>query len=99
MATATPSAPSSSSAALLALADVILSVDQVQQYMDSDKYRWHIDSELNTGVIFFRNSPGGVAVLDECCDRGLSRVGDHVVECCGDHAVPPTDSTALTMLW
>ena len=52
-------------AALLALADVVLSVDQVQQYMDSDKYRWHIDSELNTGVIFFRNSPGGVAVLDE----------------------------------
>ena len=25
---------------------------QVQQYMDSDKHRWHVDSELNTGVVF-----------------------------------------------
>ncbi|KAL1523586.1 hypothetical protein AB1Y20_018522 [Prymnesium parvum] len=52
-------------ARLLALADVVLSVDQVQQYMDSDKYRWHVDSELNTGVAFFRNSVGARAVLDE----------------------------------
>ena len=43
---------------LLALADVVLSVDQVQQYMDSDKHGWHISSELNTGVAFFRNSKG-----------------------------------------
>ena len=50
---------------LLALADVVLSVDQVQQYMDSDKHQWHIGSELNTGVVFFRNSPGAMAVLDE----------------------------------
>ncbi len=53
------------SARLLAMADVILSVDQVQQYMDSDKHRWHIDSELNTGVAFFRNTPGALAVLAE----------------------------------
>ena len=32
-------------AALLALADVVLSVDQVQQYMDSDEHSWHIGSE------------------------------------------------------
>ena len=57
--------PPRPSAALLALADVILSVDQVQQYMDSDKYQWHIHSELNTGVAFFRNSKGALAVLDE----------------------------------
>ena len=50
---------------LLALADVVLSVDQVQQYMDSDAHHWHIGSELNTGVAFFRNSPGALAVLDE----------------------------------
>ena len=50
---------------LLALADVVLSVDQVQQYMDTDKYYWHIGSDLNTGVAFFRNSPGAIAVLDE----------------------------------
>ena len=48
------------SARLLALADVVLSVDQVQQYMDSDKHAWHIGSELNTGVAFFRNSAGGL---------------------------------------
>jgi len=57
--------PPRPSARLLALADVILSVDQVQQYMDSDKYHWHIHSELNTGVIFFRNSDGARAVLAE----------------------------------
>ena len=50
---------------LLALADVVLSVDQVQQYMDTDRYYWHIGSDLNTGVAFFRNSPGALAVLDE----------------------------------
>ena len=50
---------------LLALADVVLSVDQVQQYMDTDKHYWHIGSELNTGVAFFRNSKGALAVLDE----------------------------------
>ena len=50
---------------LLALADVVLSVDQVQQYMDTDKHYWHIGSELNTGVAFFRNSEGALAVLDE----------------------------------
>ena len=50
---------------LLAFADVVLSVDQVQQYMDSDKHYWHIGSELNTGVAFFRNSVGAIAVLDE----------------------------------
>eukprot|EP00964_Phaeocystis_antarctica_P150218 scaffold117604_cov39-Phaeocystis_antarctica.AAC.2 len=60
-----PEAVARPSAALLALADVILSVDQVQQYMDSDKYQWHIHSELNTGVIFFRNSDGARAVLEE----------------------------------
>ena len=45
------------SARLLAYADVILSVDQVQQYMDTDRHHWHVHSELNTGVVFFRNSP------------------------------------------
>jgi hypothetical protein len=53
------------SCGLLAFADVVLSVDQVQQYMDSDKHQWHVHSELNTGVTFFRNSPGALAVLDE----------------------------------
>eukprot|EP00966_Prymnesium_polylepis_P240699 5566528-Prymnesium_polylepis.1 len=57
------------SAKLLALSDVILSVDQVQQYMDDDKHRWHVDSELNTGVIFFRNSAGALAVLEEWADE------------------------------
>ena len=57
-----PEAAARPSAALLALADVILSVDQVQQYMDSDKYQWHIHSELNTGVIFFRNSEGALGL-------------------------------------
>lgn len=52
-------------ASLLALADVVLSVDQVQQYLDCDKHRWHVDSELNTGVLFFRASAGALAVLDE----------------------------------
>jgi hypothetical protein len=50
---------------LIAFADVVLSVDQVQQYMDTDKHYWHIGSELNTGVAFFRNSAGALAVLDE----------------------------------
>ena len=57
-----PEAGARPEAALLALADVILSVDQVQQYMDSDKYQWHIHSELNTGVIFFRNSEGALGL-------------------------------------
>jgi len=57
--------PVRANARLLAYADVVLSVDQVQQYMDSDKHQWHIGSELNTGVAFFRNSPGALAVLDE----------------------------------
>ena len=26
---------------------------QVQQYLDCDKHRWHVDSELNTGVVHF----------------------------------------------
>ena len=70
-----PEAAARPSAALLALADVILSVDQVQQYMDSDKYQWHIHSELNTGVIFFRNSEGA---------RGLGLVAEAVrVRSCG----------------
>ena len=56
------------SARLLAYADVVLSVDQVQQYMDSDKHHWHVHSELNTGVAFFRNSPGALAVLEEWKD-------------------------------
>lgn len=53
------------SARLTALADVVLSVDQVQQYMDTDRHRWHVDSELNTGVAFFRASAGALAVLDD----------------------------------
>jgi len=38
---------------------------QVQQYMDSDRHRWHVDSELNTGVVFFRSTKPALAVLDE----------------------------------
>ncbi|KAL3914662.1 MAG: hypothetical protein SGPRY_007552 [Prymnesium sp.] len=69
------------SARLLALSDVILSVDQpqsrpehslveqVQQYMDSHGYHWHVGSELNTGIAFFRNSAGARAVLEEWAQR------------------------------
>ena len=60
-----PGGPVQSRCRLLALADVVLSVDQVQQYMDTDTHHWHIHSELNTGVAFFRNSEGALAVLDE----------------------------------
>jgi len=33
--------------------------------MDSDKHRWHVDSELNTGIVFFRATAPALAVLDE----------------------------------
>eukprot|EP00962_Isochrysis_galbana_P004554 scaffold1242_cov123-Isochrysis_galbana.AAC.7 len=33
--------------------------------MDTDKHRWHVDSELNTGIIFFRATRPALAVLDE----------------------------------
>ena len=67
-------------------------VDQHRRGGEPEPHEW--DQAVATSEEFRL-----VAVLDECCDRSLSRVGDHVVECCGDHAVPPTDSTALTMLW
>ncbi len=84
--------------------DVITGVSDVRQVIettDVDQHRrggepepHERDQAVATGEEFRL-----VAVFGECRNGGFSRVGDHVVECCGDHAVPPTDSTALTMLW
>ena len=47
---------------------------QVQQYLDCDRHRWHLDSELNTGVVFFRATPAALAVLDDWCDEHETRL-------------------------
>jgi hypothetical protein len=33
--------------------------------MDSDKHQWHVNSELNTGILFFRATRPALAVLEE----------------------------------
>ena len=47
---------------------------QVQQYLDCDRHRWHLDSDLNTGVVFFRSTPAAFAVLDDWCDHHETRL-------------------------
>ena len=67
-------------------------VDQHRRGGEPEPHEW--DQAVSSGEEF-----RFVTVFGECRNGGFSRVGDHVVECGGDHAVSPTDSTALTMLW
>lgn len=59
--------------------------------MDSHGYHWHVGSELNTGIAFFRNSAGARAVLEEWAQRMKDAIAkvDTVRTRVGRVEVPP----------
>ena len=78
----------------------VIDVGQVSETTDVDQHRRRGEPEPHERDQAVATSEKFrlVAVFGECRNGGFGRVGDRVVECGGDHAVPPTDSTAWTML-
>ena len=56
-------------AALLALADVIVSTDVTAGSFDNDKSLWGINNEMNTGMLLMRSTVGAMAVCRAWVDR------------------------------
>ena len=63
MAYGDPNQPPLREAALSALADVLVSTDEINHRADSQQGGWGFHSELNTGVLYFRATPGALGVV------------------------------------
>ena len=63
MAYGEPSEPPLPEAALSALADVLVSTDDINAQNDARSGNWGWGSELNTGVLYFRATPGALGVV------------------------------------
>ena len=96
-----PAQPPLPEAALSALADVLVSTDEINAGKDAPHGSWGWGSELNTGVLFFRATPGSLAVV-QAWRQAMMRV--RAAEFVNDQGMreqphPATHGTATLTQW
>ena len=76
MSWAQPAEPPLPEAALIALADVLVTTDELDAERDVTGVRPGAGTDLNTGVVYFRSGPGSLAMIQQWRKAMLSRKGD-----------------------
>tara|TARA_B100000524_G_scaffold344764_1_gene242466 strand:+ start:205 stop:2913 length:2709 start_codon:yes stop_codon:yes gene_type:complete len=63
-------------ASLIALADILVTTDELDTDKDSKGFQPNSGSDLNTGVVYFRHGRGALAMVQQWRKSMLSRKGD-----------------------